>query len=150
METGEHRLQHYNNTQDEDAACTQVKKWCKEGWPKNSPSDAVLVPFWKDRGSFTLHNNLLLCIVVPVSLRQMTLEKIHDEHQEIERCRAQVRCSMWWPGVNKQIVKVVRHCTVCTQEAQQRKEPLIKSTLPDYPWQVIGADLFEFNGISVY
>ena len=53
---------------------------------------------------------------------------------------------MWWPEVNKQIAEVVQHCTVCAQEAQQRKEPLIKSTLPDYPWQVIGTGFFGLKG----
>lgn len=36
---------------------------------------------------------------------------------------------------------------VCAQEAQQRKEPLIKSALPDYPWQIVGTDLFELKGL---
>ena len=28
----------------------------------------------------------------------------------------------------------------------KRREPLIKSTLPDYLWQIIGTDLFELEG----
>ena len=62
------------------------------------------------------------------------------------RCRARARCSVWWPGITKQIAEMVRQCHVCAQEAQQRKEPLIKSALPDYPWQVVGTDLFELKG----
>ena len=42
---------------------------------------------------------------------------------------------------------MVHQCPVCAQEAQQRKEPLIKSALPDYPWQVVGTDLFELKGV---
>ena len=149
LPAGEHGLQDYNTAQDKDPACTQVKQWCKDGWPRNSPTDISLVPYYKVRSSFTLHNNLLLYnqhIVVPPSLRQVTMEKIHDGHQGIERCRARVRCSVWWPGVNKQVAERVHNCTMCAQEAQQRREPLMKSTLPDYPWQVIGTDLFELNG----
>ena len=42
---------------------------------------------------------------------------------------------------------MVHQCPVCAQEAQQQKEPLIKSALPDYPWQVVGTDLFELKGV---
>ena len=59
LPAGEHRLQLYKTAQDEDSASTQVKKWCMDSWPKKSPSDASLVPFWKVRSSLTLHNNLL-------------------------------------------------------------------------------------------
>ena len=39
--------------------------------------------------------------------------------------------------------QVVQQCTKC---AKNSRELLIVSTLPDYPWQVVGADLFELNG----
>ena len=74
------------------------------------------------------------------------MAKIHEGHQGIERCRARVRCSVWWPGITKDTAEIVRQCPTCAREAQQRREPLIKSTLPDYPWQIIGTDLFELEG----
>ena len=35
--------------------------------------------------------------------------------------------------------------TLCQRE-HSRKEPLMPSALPDYPWQKIGSDLFLLNG----
>ena len=29
--------------------------------------------------------------------------------------RARVCCSVWWPGVNKHVAEIVRHCAVCAQ-----------------------------------
>ena len=75
------------------------------------------------------------------------MEKIHKGHQGVERCCWRARASVWWPGVTHQITQTVQHCTTCAKEARQRKEPLMSTILPDYPWQVVGTDLFKLNGI---
>ena len=53
----------------------------------------------------------------------------------------------WWPGVTHHITQMVKQCTTCTKQAKQKKEPLMPTNLPDYPWQVVGIDLFEIKGI---
>ena len=53
---------------------------------------------------------------------------------------------MWWPGISKQIEKMVHNCPHCTRERKPRKEPLLSTSLPTYPWQKIGSDLFLLNG----
>ena len=42
--------------------------------------------------------------------------------------------------------KTIEQCSVCTKTATLRREPLISSPIPEYPWQVLGSDLFELNG----
>ena len=119
-------------------------------WPaKKLISDEVL-QYWKERASLTVCNNLLMFnnrIVVPKSLRQETLKKAHTGHQGIEQCRMRVATSVtvWWPGVSKQIRQVVEQCKECAKEAAKNREPLIVTPLPDYPWQMVGVDLFELN-----
>ncbi len=87
-------------------------------------------------------------IVVPKSLQEETRLKIHAGHQGIERCRARVASFVWWPGVNQQIAQTVRQCAVCAQNSTPNREPLITSKLPEYPWQVVGTDLFTLEGIQ--
>ena len=41
--------------------------------------------------------------------------------------------------------QMVEQCSVCAKAASQRKEPLVTTPLPDYPWQVAGSNLFEVN-----
>ena len=144
------RLQVYAAGQDSDSICTQVKEYCRKGWPEKKQKVASDIrPYWKVRESLTIANNLLVFnnrIVVPPSLRDETLKKIHTGHQGIERCRMRVRESVWWPGVIHQTAQMVQRCQQCAKEAHYRKEPMIKSELPDYPWQIIGTDLFELKG----
>ena len=73
------------------------------------------------------------------------MARIHTGHQGIERCQTRVATSVWWPGVTQQITQLVEQCKECAQEATKRKEPLVVTPLPDYPWQLVGADLFELN-----
>ena len=76
------------------------------------------------------------------------MEKVHAGHRGIERCRLRVNSSVWWPGVVKQVTEKIQQCSVCAREAPPKKEPLMISLLLDYPWQVIGTDLFELKGDS--
>ena len=39
-------------------------------------------------------------------------------------------------------INLVENCPTCVREAKHRREPLLCTDLPDYPWQVVGSDLF--------
>ena len=142
------KLQEYQEAQNVDPLCSIAIKYCREGWPKNRPDEA-LAPYWEARGSLTLQGDLLLLgnrIVVPASMQQTTLTKIHQGHQGIERCRQRARISVWWPGLSTQIEKFIKACPQCAKENTPRREPLMPTSLPDYPWQKIATDLFTLDG----
>ena len=139
--TGKHKM--------EDAECLKVRDYCQTHWPDKHSIESSLKPYWKVRGSLTLCDDLLLYnsrIVVPPSLRRETMLKIHEGHQGVERCRERVRSSVWWPGVTSQVKQFVENCRECAKVARPRREPLLPTPLPDYPWQVVGSDLFELKG----
>lgn len=149
LPAGQDRLQEYREAQQSDPLCTLVTKYCKTGWPHKNKVDEALAPYWEARGSLTLHGDLLLYsnrIVVPASMQQTTLSKIHQGHQGIERCRQRARTSVWWPGISNQIQKFVQSCQHCAAESSSRKEPLMPTPLPEYPWQKIATDLFTLKG----
>ena len=142
-------LETYQRAQSSDSICSKVKGYCTSGWPKKHLIEAELLPNWKTRNSLTLHNGLLLYnsrLVVPHSLQQETLEKIHGGHQGIERCRTLTNSSVWWPGVSQSIAEKIHKCTTCAKESVPNMEPLLTTPLPDYPWQMVGSDLFEMSG----
>ena len=143
------RLQAYRQAQMEDAECSKVREYCQTNWPAKHSIESSLKPYWKVRGLLTLHNDLLLYnsrIVVPPSLRRETMLKIHEGHQGVERCRERVRSSVWWPGVTSQVKQFVENCRECARVARPRREPLLPTPLPDYPWQVVASDLFKLKG----
>ena len=43
---------------------------------------------------------------------------------------------------------MVKQCHTCAQQFTPRKEPMIASGLPQYPWQKVAADLFHLNGAN--
>ena len=56
--------------------------------------------------------------------------------------------SVWWPGINHEIQNMVQQCPTCAQNRSPRKQPLIPTPLPNYPWQKVVTDLFHLNGAT--
>ena len=102
--------------------------------------------YWKVLDSLSIHNDLLmynLRIVVPLSLQKETLQIVHEGHQGIVRCRMRTKMSVWWLGISKHVEEFVQRWPICARDREPRREPLTPTPLPDYPWQVIGSDLFQ-------
>lgn len=56
---------------------------------------------------------------------------------------------MFWPGIRKRIEEKYLSCEPCREfEKTERREPLISFPIPQYPFQVVGADLFTVGGID--
>ena len=143
------RLQKYKTAQEEDPVCCQIANFCQSEWPDKEQLNPSLLPYWKERSSISRKDKLLLYnqrILVPQSLRSETLQKIHTGHQGTARCRLLTKISVWWPGISSEIAQMVDNCSICAKEASHRREPLISTPTPDYPWQLLGSDLFELQG----
>uniref|UniRef100_A0A3B3QZC1 Gypsy retrotransposon integrase-like protein 1 n=1 Tax=Paramormyrops kingsleyae TaxID=1676925 RepID=A0A3B3QZC1_9TELE len=106
--------------------------------------------FYNVRSELSLADGVLLRrdrIVVPQVLREEMLFRIHEGHLGMENCKRRSRGSVYWPGINSDIEKVVSSCEVCIKHQNgQAREPMIITDLPQYPWQKVGTDLFHFHG----
>ena len=141
-------LHKYRSAQQNDPTCSELIALCKSGWPRKDQLSGTILPYWSVRGELPLHNDLLLrgrCIVVPLSLRKETLDKIHSGHQGIHRCQSRVSMSVWWPGVKQQVEQLVQHCPACTKALAATRQPMLPTPLPEYPWQRVASDLFELD-----
>ena len=79
-------------------------------------------------------------LVVALTMRLHVLERLHDAHEGIKKCRGRAKASLWWPGLNHQLEEVVKQCPTCINERVNPAEPMIPSELPGRP------GLFELKG----
>ena len=144
-------LDSYSRAQATDQVCSKLIECCMSGWPARNQLSREMKDYWRFHGDLTLNDSLLLYqsrIVIPASMQQMTLEKIHHGHQDLQRCRMWVSSSVWWPGVSAAIERFVRTCPVCQKTTPPSREPLINNPLPRYPWEHIASDLFELRIVA--
>ena len=86
-------------------------------------------------------------VVVMMSKKRDMLERIHEGHIGIEKCKARARDVMYWPHINAEIEDYVSKCSVWLQHCDcQQKEPLIPHDIPSSPWEKVGLDLFHCMG----
>jgi hypothetical protein len=124
-----------------------------DGWPTYK-QDVKLAArdFFAVRGELSVWNGLLLRgerIVIPYSLRGDLLERIHDGHMGIVKCRERAAMSVWWPKISADIKEKVAKCRFCLEkQPTQKKEPLMPTPMPERPFQRVAADICEQKGDS--
>jgi hypothetical protein len=77
-----------------DSVCAEVMKYCIKGRPDRSRLDALVRPYCTERAVLSTHNGLLLRgtrLVIPSVMRNRVLEKIHEGHQGIGKCRERAK-----------------------------------------------------------
>lgn len=80
-------------------------------------------------------------------MRSEILDRIHDSHLGMVKCKERARDIIYWPGMSAQIEKMVSQCPICnTHRNSHTNEPLITHALPSRPWAKVGTDLFHHNG----
>ena len=144
-------LEQYRNAQSQDTICSKLIEFCRAGWPNHKQLKGDLKKYWQFHSSFSTCDNLLLFgsrIVVPNSKQVETLQKIHQGHQGLQKCRLRVSKSVWWFGVTQDLEKFIRDCPTCQQTIPPQREPLMATPLPDHPWEQLATDLFHHNGLN--
>ncbi|KAK6490724.1 hypothetical protein HHUSO_G5370 [Huso huso] len=144
------KLEQVKQLTSEDPELQTVTQFVKEGWSKyaaNVPES--IKPYYSEKNCLSLSKGILLHgnrITIPKSLRQEIIERLHDGHYGITKCRERAKMSVWWPGIGKEIQNTIQACKVC-QEAKptQHREPLMTTPLPDRPWKRVGADICELQ-----
>ena len=144
----EKRLDEIERKQKEDEVCQLIVKYCKKGWPSISSVPQEVRKFYPVAAELSVQKGLLLRgnrLVIPASLQRDILDKLHVGHQGIRKCRERAKQAVWWPGLSKQIEKLVNDCPKCYKFRSQRAEPMISTPLPSLPWQKVATDLFEWE-----
>lgn len=134
-----------------DATLRQLKTIIRQGWPASKEEISENVrDYFSFREELSIQNGLVFKgerLVIPESMRDDMLAKIHASHIGIQGCLRRAREVVYWPRMDKDVQAYVAKCDVCnSQLAEQGKEPLICHELPTRPWEKIAVDLFDLNG----
>ena len=86
-------------------------------------------------------------LIIPVVLREEVLAGIHAAHQGVTGMSGRIDESIFWPGINIDIIKTRGSCKTCVREAPSKTAgfPTAPPSL-DYPFQMIVADYFSLQG----
>lgn len=139
-------------TQNDELMC-ELMDTIRRGWP-NERRDCpkALTAFWNIRDELAVMENMVFKadrIVIPKTLKTEMLFRIHIGHLGIEKCRQRARQSVYWPGMNNDIEELVSRCGICQERRDSNgKEPMIPTPIPSRPWQIVGSDLFQWEGES--
>lgn len=133
-----------------DETLQTVIRYIRSGWPEHAhqvPSN--IREYFPTQNELSEYDRMVVRgsrIVIPATMRADILERIHDGHQGLSKCRDRANASVWWPGISTQLKNKVNSCQSCCElRRAQQKEPLISTPLPDRPWQRIALDLCEHN-----
>ena len=120
----------------------------KAGWYAKQTLPASLKPYHCVSGEITVVNNLLVRgsrIISPPPLQKEVLQRIHDGHLGITKCRKLTKQSVWWPRISAELTKLVADCEESCENQRQRAQPLTPSKLTFLPRQKVATNLFEWN-----
>lgn len=133
-----HRLDMMRATKQEDEQLNRVWKLIRNGWPTNVCSVPEDV-----KDYYTVKDSLSLCeglvtlgchIVVPQSMTQEILARIHEGHQSLSKYRECAQETVWWPKISADIKNRVETSHFCqVNKCTQHKEPLQSIPLPEHP-----------------
>ncbi|XP_059061669.1 uncharacterized protein K02A2.6-like [Achroia grisella] len=133
-----------------DVVLNKVSDYYFTGWPSNKRDVTSLIkPFWNVHNEIHVVNSILFKgdrVIIPDSLRNEMLSRIHEGHLGVEKCQRRAREVIWWPGMSAAIERAVLNCQTCQRHrAANPREPLVPHPIPRLPWEIVAADIFEFK-----
>lgn len=145
----ERKIQIQNETAN-DTELKIIKEYCMMGWPKNKNDCKENVRYmYKLRDDILLDDDILFYkqrVIIPKSMRQMILKKLHEPHFGVTKTIKRAQNSVFWPSICNEIEQEVLRCQICQENSHaNQKEPMISHPIPNEPFKKIACDVLEFK-----
>lgn len=136
-----------------DPVMQQLRDTIIKGFPNekcNLPDP--LRPYWNVRGQLSIDesDDMIVAgprVVVPQLLRRDILQDLLKMHQGATKLRQRARMSIYWPGIDADIINMARTCEECVSRLPSLPpEPLHPHQPASRPFEVVHADLGTFRG----
>ena len=120
-------VQSLQQATDEDPILQEVKKHILTGWPdRRDQVEPILHHFYHHRMQLSIVDGIVmkgLRTVIPLSMQEQVLEKLHQGHQGLSSTLNRARRSVYWPKMDVDIQAVIDKCEPCKVHA--KKKPVI-------------------------
>ena len=128
----------------------------QKGWSssiKELPSE--IQAFWTFQEELTIEDGLILKgtrIVVPSMKQAEILKLIHEGHLGLTKCKLRAKETVYWPGLNDQLEKLVLNSHLYLKYSQSKckltPNMSLEQEIPVFPWTKIATNIFHFEGDS--
>ena len=80
------------------------------------------------------------------------LKVIHEGHLGLTKCKLRPKETVYWPGLNDQLEKLVLNCQLCLKYSQSKckltPDMSLGQEIPTFPWTKLATNIFHFEGDS--
>ena len=134
-----------------DEGLQMIQGLINKGWPAHKQDTPISTrQYWATRDELHVAEGLVFKgekLVIPTSMRDEMLTKLHESHLGVEKCKVRARSIMYWPGMGQDIEEAISRCPTCAKyKPANPQEPLIPHEIPECPWSKLGMDIFTFKG----
>ena len=135
----------------EDETMVKLSQTIAAGWPRHRKNcDLLIRQYWPIRDELHVIQGVVYAgehVGILNSMRSEMLQKLHETHLVMEKCRARARSVMYWSAMSNDINEMIAKCATCLKyRRENQREPLTPHEVPLLPWQKLGADIFEYGG----
>ena len=91
-------------------------------------------------------------IVIPHKKCQAMLNLIHEGHFGLNKCKLSDKDTVYWPGLNEQLEKLVLNCEFCLKysfsKCKQKSSQSLGQEIPVHYWTKFATDIFHYENSS--
>ena len=113
----------------EDETMVTLSQTIAGGWPKHrSDCDLLIRQYWPIRDKRHVIQGVVYAgerAVIPNSMRSEMLQKLHESHLGMEKCRARARSVMYWPAMSNDINEMIAKCSTCVKYRRENQRELL-------------------------
>ncbi|UYV70981.1 K02A2.6-like, partial [Cordylochernes scorpioides] len=128
---------------NKDPILPRIKFWAMNGWPEQRYEEKFK-DFSNRSSEISVHKDCLLWgsrVIIPEKLRRDILNLLHDTNIGIVETKALARGLCWWPGMDKDIERMISSCAVCLSCSHDPpKTDVYPWIWPSRPWSRLHID----------
>ena len=140
----------------EDDELVLLKHTITQGWPSTIKEVLIVIqPYWTFCKGLTIEDGLVLKgtrIEIPNKKHEAVLKLIHEEHLGLSKCKLCTKDTVYRPGLNNELEKMVLNCELCLQyyqsKCKQQPTLFLDQEIPLHAWTKLATDIFHFEGAS--